>query len=133
MEDLVPRFPAISVIIRGDHSGELTVNGTSHPIGAESADRLRSGVIARCARIARDIGRPVRLAVDEPDEHYELAIHPDAFVQVLSAAATIDVEPGDRLVGTSPCRRCGLVQSLRHNFCIGCGCEVPHDVEVSRP
>ncbi|MES2171269.1 MAG: hypothetical protein V4479_11200 [Actinomycetota bacterium] len=132
MEDLVPRFPVITVLIRENLTGELTVNGTSHPIGAESVERLRSGVIARCSRVAREIGRAVRLTVEEPEEHYELAIHPDAFVQVLSPAATIDAEPAERLVGTSTCRICGLEQSLRNNFCIGCGCESPHDIEGGR-
>jgi hypothetical protein len=127
MEQAVPRFPVISVIIRDDLSGELTVNGTSYPLGSASTERMRTAVIAKCSRIARDIDRPVRLSVDEPDEHYELAIHPDAFVQVLSPAGTIDPDPVERLAGTSACRRCGLVQSLRFNFCIGCGCESPHD------
>jgi hypothetical protein len=133
METLVPRFPVITAVVRADRTGELTLNGTSRPVNALTLEQLRAGIIARCARIARDIRRPVRLLVDDTDDRYELAIHPDAYVQELSAAGTVaDLADGaERTIAESPCRACGRSQSLRTSFCTRCGVEGPHEVETA--
>lgn len=146
MSTLVPTYPSISALVAEDPTGELgpagraavgelTINGTSHPIGAESLAWLRGGVIARCALIARQVQRPVRLSVTEREASYELAVHPDAFVQPLSAAGTVeDLDAGDpRPIGAGRCWRCRRLQPLRNVYCEQCGTEHPHDIEEHRP
>lgn len=137
MSTLVPVYPRIVAVIRADSTGELTINGTSHPIGAEALPWLRGGVIARCALIAREVKRPVRLTVQDLalDESYELAVHPDAFVQPLSPAGTVEGLAADapRPTGDGRCWHCRRLQPLKNRYCEQCGTERPHDVEEHRP
>jgi hypothetical protein len=48
----IPAYPRIDATIRENKTGELTINGTSHPIVAADLARLRAGVTARCAATA---------------------------------------------------------------------------------
>jgi hypothetical protein len=119
--------------VRADASGELTISGTSRALIAADTARIRAGIIARCAAIGRQVGRPVRLTVVDVDGSYQLGIHPDAFVQILNADGTVDdtADGAPRIIGDSLCRHCGKLQSLRNNYCTLCGTKSPHDVEVS--
>lgn len=131
MPTFIPALPRLSAIVRSDASGELTINGTSRPLVAADAARLRAGIIARCAAVGRQVGRPVRLSVVDVTGTYQLGIHPDAYVQILNTDGTVDDAPAEqRVVGESPCRRCGRPQSLNHNYCTLCGLKSPHDVEA---
>jgi hypothetical protein len=132
MSSLVPVYPSISAVIRANATGELTINGTSHPIGAESLTWLRGGVIARCALIARQVKRPVRLSVQDLDESYELAVHPDAFVQPLSPTATVEdlAASAARPIGDGRCWYCRRLQPLKNRFCEQCGTKNPHNVQT---
>lgn len=76
MPTFIPALPRLSAIVRADASGELTINGTSRPLIAADAARLRAGIIARCAAIGRQVGRPVRLSVVDVTGTYQLGIHP---------------------------------------------------------
>ena len=132
MPTFIPAQPRLSAIVRADASGELTISGTSRPLVAADVARIRAGIIARCAAIGRQLGRPVRLTVVDVDGTYQLGIHPDAFVQILNADGTVDDTPDPaRVVGDSPCRHCGKPQSLRNNYCTLCGTKAPHDVEAA--
>lgn len=132
MSTFIPALPRLSAVVRSDASGELTINGTSRPLVAADAARLRAGIIARCAAVGRQVDRPVRLSVVDVTGTYQLGIHPDAYVQILNTDGTVDDVPAEqRVVGESPCRRCGRPQSLRHNYCTLCGLKSPHDVEAS--
>jgi hypothetical protein len=135
MPTFIPAQPRLGAIVRADASGELTISGTSRPLIAADTARLRSGIIARCAAIGRQVGRPVRLTVVDVDATFQLGIHPDAFVQVLNADGTVDDTPegAQRIVGDSPCRHCGKPQNLRNNYCTLCGTKAPHDVEAAPP
>lgn len=132
MPTFIPYQPRLSAIVRTNATGELTIGGTSRPLVAPDISRLRSGIIARCAEVGRQVGRPVRLTVADVDATYQLCIHPDAFVQVLAPDGTVpdhsDLE--QRAVGDSPCRHCGRPQSLRHSFCTMCGTRAPHDIQA---
>jgi hypothetical protein len=133
MPTFIPAQPRLSAIVRADASGELTISGTSRALIAADVMRIRAGIIARCAAIGRQVCRPVRLSVVDVDGAYQLGIHPDAFVQILNADGTVDDTPdgAPRVIGDSPCRHCGKLQSLRNNYCTLCGTKAPHDVEAA--
>jgi hypothetical protein len=129
----VPAYPRIDAIIRENKTGELTVNGTSRPLVAADLARLRSGVIARCAGLARQINRPVRVHVVDVAGTYSIAIHPDAFVQVLDETGnTPDLAPNaSRPISNSPCRKCGTSVPVSAVGCPSCQVDNPHDVEAA--
>lgn len=129
MPTFIPVQPRLAAIVRADASGELTIAGTSHPLIAAGTTQLRSGIIARCAAIGRQIGRPVRLTVTDVNDSYQLAIHPDAFVQVLNPDGTIDdvLQNAPRNIAESPCRQCWRPQPLNNRYCTMCGIKNPHD------
>jgi hypothetical protein len=132
MPTFIPAQPRLSAIVRPDASGELMISGTSRPLIAADTARLRAGIIARCAAIGRQVGRPVRLTVVDVDATYQLGIHPDAFVQILNPDGTVDDASDDkRAIGDSLCRHCSKPQSLKYNFCTLCGTKAPHDVEAA--
>jgi hypothetical protein len=128
----IPAYPRIDATIRKNQTGELTINGTSLPLVAADLARLRAGVIARCAATARQVHRPVRVHVVDVAGTYALAIHPDAYVQILDASGnTEDPATGAaRPVNTSPCRCCGTHTSLSVDVCPRCQCSRPHDVQA---
>ena len=130
MTYFVPAYPRIHATIRADKTGEVTINGTSRAIDAADLARLRAGVIARCAAIARQVHRPVRVHIVDVGNTYALAIHPDAFVQILDDEGNTPDAPvaGARTIGTSPCRTCGTAVSLAWPACPKCGVTNPHDV-----
>jgi hypothetical protein len=129
----VPAYPRIDAIIRENKTGELTVNGTSRPLVAADLARLRAGVIARCATLARQINRPVRVHVVDVAGTYSIAIHPDAFVQVLDESGnTPDLESNAaRPISNSPCRKCGTSIPVSAVGCPSCQVDNPHDVEAA--
>lgn len=100
MPTFIPALPRLSAIVRADASGELTINGTSRPLIAVDAARLRAGIIARCAAVGRQVGRPIRLSVVDVTGTYQLGIHPDAYVQILNTDGTVDDAAAEqRVVG----------------------------------
>lgn len=127
----VPAYPRIDATIRENKTGELTINGTSRPIVAADLARLRAGVIAHCAGIARKVNRAVRVHVVDVAGTYSIAIHPDAFVQELDDAGhCADLPAGAaRPVSNSPCRRCGERVPVSATTCPQCRAENPHDVQ----
>ena len=129
----IPAYPRIDATIRENLTGELTINGTSLPLVATDLARLRAGVIARCAATARQVHRPVRVHVVDVAGTYALAIHPDAYVQILDASGnTPDLAAGAaRPVNSSPCRSCGACSVLSAAACPACQAKDPHDVQAA--
>ncbi|MEO7018423.1 MAG: FHA domain-containing protein [Leifsonia sp.] len=129
----IPAYPRIDATIRENKTGELTINGTSRPLAAADLARLRAGVIARCAATARQVHRPVRVHVVDVAGIYAIAIHPDAFVQVLDEEGnTADLDAAaPRPISNSPCRRCGTSVPLSAASCPACNVEDPHDVQAA--
>lgn len=77
----VPAWPTIKALTRADGSGEVTINGTSHPVTTTSLDGARAQVIALVSQTAARIGRPVRLATSGPEGDWPLFVHPDGTVE----------------------------------------------------
>lgn len=129
----IPAYPRIDATIRENKTGELTINGTSRPLAAADLARLRAGVIARCAATARQVHRPVRVHVVDVAGIYAIAIHPDAFVQVIDDEGnTADLDAAaPRPISNSPCRRCGTSVPLSATSCPACHIEDPHDVQAA--
>ena len=129
----IPAYPRIDATIRDNLTGELTINGTSLPLIALDLVRLRAGVIARCAATARQVHRPVRVHVVDVAGTYGLAIHPDAYVQILDASGNTPELAADaaRPVNTSPCRTCGASSSLAAIVCPACQDSEPHGVQAA--
>lgn len=129
----IPAYPRIDATIRENLTGELTINGTSLPLVAVDLARLRAGVIARCTATARQVHRPVRVHVIDVAGTYALAIHPDAYVQILDASGnTTDLAAGAaRPVHSSPCRSCGINSPLSASACPACQLSDPHDVQAA--
>lgn len=128
----IPAYPRIDATIRENLTGELTINGTSLPLVAADLARLRAGVIARCAVTARQVHRPVRVHVVDVAGTYALAIHPDAYVQILDASGNAPDRPAGaaRPVNSSPCRACGVSSLLSAIACPACQAKGPHDAQA---
>lgn len=79
----VPHFPRVVVTIHPDASGEVTIQGISHPIPARAdiaaARQAALGMVTLRAAIA--LGRPVRVTAHDPDGTWPLIVHPDGHVQ----------------------------------------------------
>jgi MinD-like ATPase involved in chromosome partitioning or flagellar assembly len=78
--DTVPRWPRIDAIVREDGSGEVTIDGTYHPISAGSLEEARVEVLRRVTENAVQIGRPVRASATGPEGLWNLIVHPDGTV-----------------------------------------------------
>jgi MinD-like ATPase involved in chromosome partitioning or flagellar assembly len=78
---VVPNWPQIEAVTRPDGTGELTINGTSHPIQASTIEEARQTIITRIADTAAKLQRPVRALASGPDGQWPLIVHPDGDVQ----------------------------------------------------
>jgi MinD-like ATPase involved in chromosome partitioning or flagellar assembly len=78
--DTVPRWPRIDAIVREDGSGEVTIDGTFHPITTGSLEEARVEVLRRVTENAAMVGRPVRASATGPEGLWNLIVHPDGTV-----------------------------------------------------
>ncbi|GHH78915.1 ATPase [Promicromonospora soli] len=78
--DTVPRWPRIDAIVREDGSGEVTIDGTFHPIATGSLEEARVEVLRRVTENAAMVGRPVRASATGPEGLWNLIVHPDGTV-----------------------------------------------------
>ncbi len=78
--DTVPRWPRIDAIVREDGSGEVTIDGTFHPISTGSLEEARVEVLRRVTENAARVGRPVRASATGPEGLWNLIVHPDGTV-----------------------------------------------------
>lgn len=126
----VAAWPRVSATVQPDGTGTITVNGTERPCSAESVDELRTGMIARCATLARRLRRPVRLAVTDGPNTWNLAVRADGIVQLVDDAGTI--APADDLAPQEGrCRVCRRLQPVTAATCVQCGVDEPHRVEAN--
>lgn len=125
----VAAWPRISATVRQDGTGTLTVNGTERPCTAPSVEELRTGLIARCAALARRLRRPVHLTVSDGAATWSLAVHAEGVVQLVDDAGTIP--PADGLAPhEGRCRVCRRLQPVTAAQCAQCGIDEPHRVEA---
>lgn len=74
--------PLIQAIVRGDATGEVVVDGVSHPIIAHDDAGVREEIIAFVTRQSRDTGRPLLVATEDTSGRGEsLLVHPDGLVE----------------------------------------------------
>jgi MinD-like ATPase involved in chromosome partitioning or flagellar assembly len=78
--DTVPRWPRIDAIVREDGSGEVTIDGTFHPITTGSLEEARVEVLRKVTENAAKVGRPVRASATGPEGLWNLIEHPDGTV-----------------------------------------------------
>jgi MinD-like ATPase involved in chromosome partitioning or flagellar assembly len=93
--EAIPRWPRIEAVAREDGTGEVTVNGTSHPVTAANLDEVRIAIISVVAETAGKLGRPVRVSTSGPDGYWPLIVHPDGSV---TADEDDQPRPGRRAV-----------------------------------
>jgi MinD-like ATPase involved in chromosome partitioning or flagellar assembly len=77
----VPTFPKIEARTYANGSGEVTINGTSHPIETTTLEDARAAILARVADTATKMQRPVRVTTSGPDGEWPLIVHPDGSVE----------------------------------------------------
>ena len=88
----VADWPHIQALTRPDGTGELTINGTSHPIETSTTQQARDEIVRRVVETATNINRPVRVATTGPEGDWPLIVHPDGKIEPdLLAGATFTV------------------------------------------
>ena len=125
----VAAWPRISATVRADGTGTITVNGTERPCAATSVDELRTGMIARCAALARRLRRPVRLTVNDGASTWALAVRADGVVQLIDDVGTIPPAAG-LAPHEGRCRACRRLQPVTAAACSQCDVDEPHRVEA---
>lgn len=98
----VPAWPRIHAITREDGSAEVTVNGTSHPVGTTSLEAARDAVIDLIAQTATKVGRPVRATASGPEGTFALIVHPDGTVHADQAEAPLPPAPPPPVPALAP-------------------------------
>lgn len=103
-DDSVPTWPRVQAVVRADGTGEVTVNGTSHPVHADTVDDARAAVLDRVTQLAAGpLGRPVRVDTRDPDGQWQLIVHPDGHVDDFATDGPADgQELGRRARQSSP-------------------------------
>ncbi|PPF72626.1 FHA domain-containing protein [Pseudoclavibacter sp. Z016] len=122
-------WPRMVALVRPDGSGSLTINGTERACAAASIEELRTGMIARCVSYAIQLGRPVRLDVDEPPNTWTLAVRADGIVQEADESGTLPSADGLAPI-EGRCRVCRHLEPVIAAACSQCATPEPHRVEV---
>lgn len=95
----IPTWPRIEAVTRPDGTGEVTINGTSHPIETHTTDDARAEILSRVTETARTLRRPVHLDARGPDGDWLLLVHPDGTVS--DAGASTAKPAPSRVVASS--------------------------------
>ncbi|HAM26691.1 MAG TPA: cobalamin biosynthesis protein CobQ [Microbacteriaceae bacterium] len=85
--------PRIHVIVRGDATGDVVVDGVSHPIVATDDAGVREEIIALVTTRARASGRALLVATEDESGRGELLVHPDGHVEAVGAFVPTDTRP----------------------------------------
>ena len=98
--DAIPAFPRVLAIARPDGTGEVTVNGTSHPITATDTTTARQACLDYVQTAVVDrIGRPVRVEARDHTGTHHLYLHVGG--QVTEAAPTGPPHPDPERIGVT--------------------------------
>jgi MinD-like ATPase involved in chromosome partitioning or flagellar assembly len=81
MTQNVQAVPRISALIRGDSTGEITIDGVSQHVAAADEAGVREEIITRVTATALALGRAVRLLAEDEQGHTPLIVHPDGRVE----------------------------------------------------
>lgn len=125
-----PRFK-VEILTIGQAACTATLYATGRPIActAPTLDAIRAGVIARCAKVATQFGRPVALEVVEPAGIYQLAVHASGIVQQVEIGQQIP-DPTDLVPATGACRHCGAILQVTVSSCTQCANAHPLRIEI---
>jgi MinD-like ATPase involved in chromosome partitioning or flagellar assembly len=77
----VPTSPSISAIVRGDATGELTIDGVRQHIEAADEVGVREQIIVRATDAAQRAGHPVRLMTEDDQGQWPVIVHPNGRVE----------------------------------------------------
>lgn len=122
-------WPRMVALVRPDGSGSLTINGTERACAAASIEELRTGMIARCVSYAIQLGRPVRLDVDEAPNAWTLAVRADGIVQEIDETGELPSPDGLAPI-EGRCRTCRHLEPVIAAACSQCATPEPHRVEL---
>jgi MinD-like ATPase involved in chromosome partitioning or flagellar assembly len=73
--------PRISAVTNEDGTGQVTVDGTVHPVKARDAAGARKAVLTTVVLVAQEYGRPVKVAASGSDGVRHLVVSPDGTVE----------------------------------------------------
>ncbi|MDP9696111.1 UNVERIFIED_ORG: MinD-like ATPase involved in chromosome partitioning or flagellar assembly [Arthrobacter globiformis] len=80
METQALDFPKINAVLRTNGTGEVTINGTSHPIEATDEAAVLTDAIRLITKTAVQLGRPVRVSTTDPDGQGLIIVSPEGVV-----------------------------------------------------
>ncbi|MFP3581330.1 chromosome partitioning protein ParA [Arthrobacter sp. SIMBA_036] len=86
METQALDFPKINAVLRANGTGEVTINGTSHPIQAEDEAAVLSQALQLITETAAQLGRPVRVSTTDPDGQGLIVVTPEGIVSEAAPA-----------------------------------------------
>jgi MinD-like ATPase involved in chromosome partitioning or flagellar assembly len=81
MTDDVPTSPRISALVRGDATGELSIDGVRQQIDAADEVGVREEIIVRATDAAQQAGHAVRLMTQDDQGEWPLIVHPDGRIE----------------------------------------------------
>ncbi|MHA7177929.1 MinD/ParA family ATP-binding protein [Arthrobacter sp. Sr24] len=90
METQALDFPKIDAVLRANGTGEVTINGTSHPIQAEDEPGVLREALRLITDTAAQLGRPVKVSTTDPDGQGQIVVSPEGAV---SEAAPVKPAP----------------------------------------
>ncbi|BCW86462.1 hypothetical protein NicSoilE8_41350 (plasmid) [Arthrobacter sp. NicSoilE8] len=88
METQALDFPKIDAILRSNGTGEVTINGTSHPIEADNEATVLKEALALITETAAQLGRPVKVSTTDPDGQGTIIVSPEGTVSEAAPAQT---------------------------------------------
>ncbi|WP_104111890.1 chromosome partitioning protein ParA [Arthrobacter sp. N199823] len=80
METQALDFPKIDAVLRANGTGEVTINGTSHPIQAEDEPGVLREALRLITDTAAQLGRPVKVSTTDPDGQGRIIVSPEGAV-----------------------------------------------------
>ncbi|MGO4689989.1 MinD/ParA family ATP-binding protein [Glaciibacter sp. 2TAF33] len=81
MTEDVPTSPRISAVVRGDATGELSIDGVRQQIEAADEIGVREEIIVRATDAAQQAGHAVRLMTEDVQGQWPLIVHPNGRIE----------------------------------------------------
>lgn len=95
--------PRISAVTNEDGTGQVTVDGTVHPVKARDAAGARKAVLTTVVLVAQEYGRPVKVAASGSDGVRHLVVSPDGTVEeAVAEPAPAEKAPAEQTPAAPP-------------------------------